>query len=353
MDKFLDGLKKFGGAIVKYTKITLTAIRNFYKKFEVARLVTTLFLITSIIATLLAAVNSVTAPVILQNEINAMNQALSEFLPKATEFTETPLDENTNDIIDSFYIAKDGEDIIGYAVNTVVSGFGGDMKILVVCDENLTIVNSKVISHVETQGIGSKEEIPFINQFIGLSENTDAVDAISGATISSNAYKLGIRTALAFLRENTSTSSSDDGSTDTPAPSPYLSYFESATDFVEGTLTSDADAVLTNFITAKNGEEILGYIVKTSVDAYEGPLEILTIFDKDSVITETVVAYYEETKGLGTDLQAPFESQFVGITDSTEQIDAMSGATASSNAYKYSVQAAIDYLKTIKEGANE
>ncbi|MCH5304478.1 MAG: FMN-binding protein, partial [Ruminococcus sp.] len=49
-------------------------------------------------------------------------------------------------------------------------------------------------SHSETSGLGSKTaDEPYKNQYIGKTENNlDEVNAISGATISSNAYKKAI-----------------------------------------------------------------------------------------------------------------------------------------------------------------
>ena len=77
-------------------------------------------------------------------------------------------------------------------------GYGGDMKLICGMDADGVIEQCKTLSHAETSGLGSKTaEDPYRNQYCGKSAETlGEVDAITGATISSNAYKNAIEDAF-------------------------------------------------------------------------------------------------------------------------------------------------------------
>lgn len=98
-----------------------------------------------------------------------------------------------------FYPAKQGEDYIGTAVKAFAKGFTEDIIIMVGFDSEGKIVNTSVIKHKETPGLGSKMGTPkFKDQFMGKSPSAETglkvkkdkgqIDAISAATISSRAF---------------------------------------------------------------------------------------------------------------------------------------------------------------------
>ena len=96
-----------------------------------------------------------------------------------------------------YEISSNGK--IYYCISVNSAGFGGDINILATFDKGGSIAGVSVVSHSETPGIGTKVfEESFLAKFRG--KNTaDEVDAISGATISSNALKSGINTARDIL----------------------------------------------------------------------------------------------------------------------------------------------------------
>lgn len=77
-------------------------------------------------------------------------------------------------------------------------GYGGDMKLICGMDADGVIEQCKTLLHAETSGLGSKTaEDPYRNQYCKKSAETlGEVDAITGATISSNAYKNAIEDAF-------------------------------------------------------------------------------------------------------------------------------------------------------------
>ena len=85
------------------------------------------------------------------------------------------------------------------AFETKGTGFGGPVGLMVAVNtDSDKVIDVRMTTHAETPGIGSKpkEDLSFVSQFTGLSiMNTDfnlkgsggVIDAISGATVTSNA----------------------------------------------------------------------------------------------------------------------------------------------------------------------
>lgn len=184
-----------------------------------------LFLITLVAGVSLAFVNEVTKEPIAQAQDKARLEAYEVVYPDAKFETL----DNTDDIlkqskaslkkenlsqctVDDVLKATDDEgNTIGYVFSaTSPSGYGGDVKIAVgVSNEDNAITGFTVLSHSETAGLGAKAtEDEFKSQFIGKSANginytktgassDSEIDALSGATITSNAVCEAVDSALA------------------------------------------------------------------------------------------------------------------------------------------------------------
>ena len=101
--------------------------------------------------------------------------------------------------------------LIGYVFSaTSPSGYGGDVKVAIgVSAKTNKLTGFTVLSHSETAGLGAKAtEDDFKSQFIGKSANginytkngassDNEIDALSGATITSNAVCEAVDSALA------------------------------------------------------------------------------------------------------------------------------------------------------------
>lgn len=109
-----------------------------------------------------------------------------------------------------FYPAKKEGIPVGVAVKTYAKGFGENIIIMVGFDKDGKIVNTSVIKHKETPGLGSKMGDPkFKDQFIGKSipegsglkvtKDRGEIDAISAATISSRAFCRAVNRAYEGL----------------------------------------------------------------------------------------------------------------------------------------------------------
>lgn len=161
---------------------------------EIVKPVLVLVCICLVVTALLAYINSVTSPIIAKAEQEKTEQAISEVLTEAEGFRPVEVD-NLPDRVTEIYSAENGS---GYVFMLTTKGYGGDMKLICGIKSDGTIEQCKTLSHSETSGLGSKTaEDPYRNQYCGKSSDTlSEVDAISGATISSTAYKNAIEDAF-------------------------------------------------------------------------------------------------------------------------------------------------------------
>ena len=167
----------------------------------VLRLTVTLLLITGLVAAALAGVNAITKDAIAANQEKKTQDALAVVLPGVQGLEKVELTGDAG-IVSEVY--SDGEN---YAVKVLPSGFDGTITMMVgISDGKITGIS--VISHTETPGLGAvaaaqnaKGEA-FRGQFVG-QEGTLAVgnqiDAMSGATITSNAVVTGVNAALSYV----------------------------------------------------------------------------------------------------------------------------------------------------------
>jgi electron transport complex protein RnfG len=172
--------------------------QNFIKRFvdpeRISGLAFTLFAISAAVALVLGAGNALTATVIEENRIAARNEALSAVFD-ADEFLPT-------DDTEKLYIAQKEGAVIGYAVQVAPTGYGGPIEMIVGVNPDLTISNVSLIKMSETPGYGQKMQTEdwFLGQFAGkslpLEYDGEQLDAISGATITSDAVINGMRGAL-------------------------------------------------------------------------------------------------------------------------------------------------------------
>ena len=109
--------------------------------------------------------------------------------------------------IRAVYTVRINGETVGYCVNVIGKGFGGDINLMVGYQPDKSIRGVSIVSHGETPGVGSKVgDAAHLSQYIGLSgdltisKRGDAdITAISGATISSNAVHEAVVRACEVL----------------------------------------------------------------------------------------------------------------------------------------------------------
>ncbi len=176
------------------------------KESTFINMVVTLFLVTAVASTTLGFVYELTkAPIAeakLQKKLNAIKIVVPEFVNNPdSEMFKLPIGEGSLDSLE-VYPAKEGEQIVGYAIKTFTKqGFSGLIELMVGFKPDGKIHNISVLSHAETPGLGDKmEEKKFpkwVNQFkdkspaqsnLKVKQDGGELDAITATTISSRAY---------------------------------------------------------------------------------------------------------------------------------------------------------------------
>lgn len=179
-----------------------------------------LFIISLVVAVLLAQVNKMTAKPIAAAKALKLENAIKEVVP---EFDNNPVEEAYKMPTvggDSLlvYPAKKGDEVVGFAVNTYSNnGFSENIQIMVGFDMEDKVVNYSVLSHAETPGLGSKMNDWFRdttkpNQVVigrnlseenlSVSKDGGQIDAITASTITSRAFLEAINKAYAVYKES-------------------------------------------------------------------------------------------------------------------------------------------------------
>lgn len=177
--------------------------------FLIAKLSAILFLIAGLAGILLGFVHDITKEPIAKAELATKQKAMIEILPKAEEFKtkEMELPEQILEVNEAY---ASGE-IVGYTIKVAPKGYSGAVEIMVGLYTDGTTGGIKILSHTETPGLGANAVKPdFSDQFKnkatdaslsvikGTATNDSEIEALTGATITSNAVVKGVNDALDF-----------------------------------------------------------------------------------------------------------------------------------------------------------
>ena len=165
----------------------------------ILKLAGTLFLITAIVALLLAGVNSITAPRIAAINAEKTQKDVEEVLPGGGELLEGGYDTMDGKIAEVY------KSETGFAVKVLPMGFDNTITMMVGVDLEGKVTGIAIISHTETAGLGAvaadkgEDGQAFRGQFVGKSGELEVkvdIDTISSATITSKAVTEGVNMAL-------------------------------------------------------------------------------------------------------------------------------------------------------------
>ena len=156
-----------------------------------------LTVICLVISGALALTNSATAPIIEETSRKNAEAARKEVLPAADSFEQLTL-EGAPATVKEAYKAANGA---GYVFSMTAKGYGGKMKIVCGIDAEGKIVATKLLEHAETQGMGSRAATAEnTDQYVGKDAALEGVDTLTGATVTTTAFKGAI--ADAFVAYN-------------------------------------------------------------------------------------------------------------------------------------------------------
>jgi electron transport complex protein RnfG len=174
--------------------------------------------ITLVAAVALGSVYNLTKEPIEASKRAKQENAIMEVLPPDVliKGTDTITIEG---MPEPFYVyqAYAGDEFVGAAVQTYSkNGFSGEIKIMVGFDAKGNIINYSVLEQKETPGLGTKmvdwfktekgnQDIRGLNgskNNLNVTKNGGEVDAITAATISSNAFLEAVRYAYSAYSQN-------------------------------------------------------------------------------------------------------------------------------------------------------
>jgi len=257
-------------------------------------------------AGLLGLVFGVTAPVIVAQKEAARQDALAMLLPEAERFEpDTLISDGDTSIIYHAYDEKETK--VGIVFTVAPKGYAGPIETMVGLHVDSTVSAIRIASAVEgmreTPGLGARVlEDTFRNQFKGLKHDDlylakegGKIDAITAATVSSNAVTSGVREGV-------------------ERHLPYL------VEMAEREMTAQG---------------------------YAGEFKVIVHLNKKGKITriEIPLEGFNETTAIGTRCCEPgFLARFVGLSsaDEVKAVDAVSGATVTSEAVKDAVIQALN-----------
>ena len=375
-----------------------------------------LVVICAVTAILLALTNAITAPTIKANQDKAANEALLQVMPNGQGFEKLDLSAYTlpATVTDAYKEAGGG-----YVFQLKTTGYGSDFIIMCGVNADGTVSGTVCLSSTETLGY----EKTFGANFTGKdAAGVEAVDTISGATKTTQAYKNAMKDALnaAIILGG--------GSVDLRDPAQILNDNLSAalpagegkftklfiTEVIEGidaVYTADNgkgyvfvigeefipvdESGSTDNATVKTAYDILVASTVEDIDLapYGETLKYITSAKKtasgnfifevkgpgygitggdeyhpasgeyiivrlsmtpEGRIIDTLTVSQEESKGIGDACaDEKFYGQFDGKTESDyKDIDAISGATLTTNGYLKAIERAFEALNTLKGGSN-
>ena len=187
-----------------------------------------LTLITLVAGVALGGVYEITKDPIAKQEAQAKAEAYEQVFTDAAAFEAVEMDDTlTKTIRDQLdqegYKAQSIEEVmraedqsgetLGYAFNVVTSeGYGGDIQFSMGVQNDGTLNGISILSMGDTAGLGMNADTPaFKDQFVGKqveklqytkngATQDDEINAISGATVTTNAMTNGVNAGLCAFR---------------------------------------------------------------------------------------------------------------------------------------------------------
>ena len=319
---------------------------KFVKDFVIPVVVLTVICV--IVSEALVFTYQATKPIIDEAKNAEANAARAVVLPGASGFEEVELSAQIEGAVDA-YKETSGK---GYVVTASAQGYGGPVNLMVGFDANGTITGVKMLEHQETPGFGAKlAEDSYGAGYVGktASDYTE-VDGISGASITSKAYKKALGTAFELYSAASGNSVEISEVVDEPTEDLVLYTVDDANAaLVPGGVTKyeqEVDKVKEVYIA--NDKSAVTMVV-TAQGYHEEPLiRLVVAMDSTGAITGVKPVDFAETEGVGDRVgKASYLDQYIGQT-TADGVDALSGATVSSNAVKKAIGKAVDAFELVK-----
>ena len=309
---------------------------SMFKDFVLPPLVLTV--IAGVTTAALVLTEGVTTPITEEQQAAAADAARVAVLPEADSFTQCTVEEMPEGGIDA-YQADNGA---GYVITAEARGYGGQLRVMVGIGSDGLITGTEVLVNNETQGLGSRvSEHDFMDQYIGKDSTLEGVQAISGTTISSNAFSNAVKTAYQIYGELAGVEVA--GTEREPISDEVKAQlFPNVTEFQRYAVDGEA---------YRAGDE--GTIIVTSNAGFAGNVTTAIGFDANGAVSGVVFTESSETEGYGAQYtQSSWIEAQIGKT-SAEEISAISGSTVTYEALTKNFTEAFELLPTLADASLE
>lgn len=325
---------------------------------ENIRLGVILLIITFISGFILGIANNSTADAIAQNsKINT--EDLKVLLSSADSVKDSPI--KPAGTISEVLEVYSGSDLAGYVIKTTGKGFHGDIDMMVAIDKDGKIAGIKILADVETPGVGAKIENPEFQAKFKDKPTDDSlkvvktkasaaneVEGISGATISSNAVTAAVNDVVKFYKANVKGEAAIDAKTTIDLKALNI----------DGDKISEAEALKDDSVVAVNkvmkGENLVGYVITSKAQGMDADITVAAAIDiNKKTITGIQILDQKETEGVGTQIiEKSFTDEFANKSalENKVSVDAISGATVSSDGVMEAVGKALTYFNSKLKG---
>ena len=188
---------------------------------DMAKITVNLVVIYIIGGLIIAFVYAKTSPIMFKKAEEEKKAALMTMIPEADKDGIQSIGKwEPHHKHAEYYVAKKGNEEIGYIIEGFGKGYSSYINVLVSVDKNFMVKKVSILHHAETPGLGDEiEKDYFLKRFENKSvdnlvvvkgETKDKVEAISGATISSRAVtEDAVRNGVKMLKEKLSIGGKD------------------------------------------------------------------------------------------------------------------------------------------------
>lgn len=175
-------------------------------KSNFTNMVLVLTLTCLVCSALLGGAYALTKEPIEKADLEKTRAAISEVLPEGGTIETEAREVSVSGTPYKYYVSKDGDEVVAYAIESKTGGFGGELTVMVGIDARTgNVWNTAPLSHSETPGLGAKcddKDSKFRTQWQNLDPSAHAfevkkdIDAITASTITSKAYTKCVTQAL-------------------------------------------------------------------------------------------------------------------------------------------------------------
>ncbi|QGU95805.1 RnfABCDGE type electron transport complex subunit G [Clostridium bovifaecis] len=173
-----------------------------------------LLIITAIAGLVLGFAHKITLEPIAKQQKMENDAAMKEVLPIAESFNLKEITLPDGSIVKEVNEGKKGSDVTGYAIKVAPKGYAGLIDMMVGISNEGKVEGIKILTHSETPGLGANAPNPeFSGQYKGkpiaqplqvvktAPSGDNQIQAITGATITSNAVTKGVNDAIDFYNK--------------------------------------------------------------------------------------------------------------------------------------------------------